>query len=33
MVCGKKNFLMIHALGNHDLLLYPLSQSWLPWNP
>jgi hypothetical protein len=24
LVCGKKNFLAIHALGDHELLLYPL---------
>jgi hypothetical protein len=24
LVCCKKNFLAIHALGNHELLLYPL---------
>jgi hypothetical protein len=24
LVCGKKNFLVIRALGDHELLLYPL---------
>jgi hypothetical protein len=24
LVCGKKNFLMIRALGDHELLVYPL---------
>jgi hypothetical protein len=24
LVCDKKNFLMVHALGDYELLLYPL---------